>query len=77
MAEISFTVPNNQVSRMVDALCVIGGYAGDAEDQSARREFARGVVSEFIRQSVRQVEMRQAFMATQAATPVTDPLDVS
>lgn len=76
MAEITFTIPNGQVTRMVDALCAKGGYAGDPGDQVARREFARGVVREFIRQAVRQVEMQEAFESMQAEHPPIDPLTI-
>lgn len=76
MAEISFSIPNAQVGRMVDALCIRGGYSGDPEDEPARRDFARGVVREFIRQAVREVEMQQAYEALQAERPNVDSITV-
>lgn len=76
MATISFNVPNEQIDRVIDGLCATGGYSGDPTDLPARREFARGVVREFIRQAVRQGEMQEAYSAVQAERPPIDPLTI-
>lgn len=75
MAEITFTVPNSQVKRMVDAMCTAGGYAGDPSDQAARREFARDMVREYVRRTVLQVERENA-AAEAMASVVVNPITV-
>ena len=76
MADIVVTVPNSQIGRTIEAMCIAGGYAGDPEDQPARREFARRMVRDYIRQTVMQVERQQAFQeATSAMTIVPVSVD--
>lgn len=75
MADIVLTIPNDQIDRAVDALCVAGGYSGEPGDQRQRREFARGVLMQHLRQTVLDVERRQAM--TDAMSGVTvDPITV-
>lgn len=74
MAEITLSVPNSQVPRLVDALCTVGGYDGDPKDQPARREFARQVVCDILRRTVLRVEREQAaamVMADVSIEPIT------
>lgn len=75
MAEITLTIPNDQVNRVVNALCTTGGYAGDPDDKPARRQFAREVVARLVRQTVMQVEQQQAMSAAMSAVTV-DPITV-
>lgn len=75
MADIVLTIPNNQLSRVVDALCIAGGYTGSLADQASRREFARTVVGDLVRQTVLRVERNEA--ATRAmADVIVDPITV-
>lgn len=75
MAEIVLTIPNAQVGRVVTALCIVGGYDGDPEDNAARREFARGVIKEQVRELVLQVERQEAAAAMRAGVTV-DPVTI-
>jgi hypothetical protein len=73
MAEITLQVPNEQIPRVVNALCQIGGYSGDPEDQPARRAFAKRVLADHLRWLVLRVEagrLRSTAMST------VEPLDV-
>lgn len=75
MAEFVIVIPNAQVNRAVNALCALGGYAGDPDDREARREHARAMVAEYIRRTVLQVEREQAVTAAMSAV-VVDSIDV-
>ena len=75
MADIVLTIPNNQVTRVVDALCIAGGYTGDSTDQPARRDFARTVVGDLVRQTVLRIERNEA-TARAMADVVVDPITV-
>lgn len=58
MAEFGLTIPDDQVDRVVDALCAVGGYGPGAG--VSKREFARQVVIRYVRTTVAQVERNQA-----------------
>lgn len=75
MAEITLNIPNAQAVRVVNALCAVGGYAGDPEDQPARRDFARGVLADYLRQTVLRYEQQQAAAQAMAAVTV-EPITV-
>lgn len=75
MADITITIPNTQLARVVTALCSVGGYVGDPSDQTARREFARGVLRDHVRQTVLRYEQQQAAAAAMAAVTV-EPVTV-
>lgn len=75
MADIVLTIPTAQVARVVDALCAVGGYAGDPDDQIGRREFARGVLRDHLRSTVLAYEQRQA-AAEALASVVVQPVTV-
>lgn len=75
MAQIVLNIPNSEARRVVDALCKVGGYAGDPNDQQERNEFARRVVAQQVRLLVGQVEVTQARVAAQAE--VVAPLDIT
>lgn len=70
MADFTISIPDDQVARVVGALCIAGGYDGP-DDQKAQRDFAKSVVVRDIRATVLQVE-RTAAMAD-AMTAVTIP----
>lgn len=75
MADISLTIPDAQLARVVNALCAVGGYTGSPADQPARRKFARGVLGDYVRQTVLQYEKRQA--AAEAMAAVSDVVPVT
>jgi hypothetical protein len=75
VADIVLTIPNEQIGRAIDALCTAGGYAGDPDDKAARRDFARRVVAQFVRDTVMQAERQKA--VTDAMANVTvDPITI-
>lgn len=75
MAQISLQIPDDQIARVVDALCQIGGYAGEPSDQPARRAFARRVLGDQLRQTVLRFEQGRAMNAASSSVTV-DPLTV-
>lgn len=74
MAEFALTIPDDQVDRVVDALCAVGGYTGP-DEQKDRREFAREVVIRYVRGTVAQVERVQA-MSDALANVTVDPITI-
>lgn len=70
MADITLTIPNDQIGRAVNALCTAGGYTGDPKDTTARRDFARQVLARYVRQTVMQIEQQQAMSAAIAGVTV-------
>lgn len=75
VAEIVLTIPNDQITRVIDALCEAGGYAGDVSDRAARRDFARSVLAMYVRQTVMQSERKRA-MAEAIAAVTVDPITI-
>lgn len=75
MATIVLTIPDNQISRAVDALCAAGGYSGDPNNNAARRAFAREAVARFVRQTVIDRERQLAMAAAMEAVTV-DPITI-
>lgn len=74
MAEFSVNIPDEQVARVVNALCEVGGYDSTKHHMS-KREFARQVVIKYVGETVLQVERRRAM--TDAMTSVTiDPVPI-
>jgi hypothetical protein len=73
MAEITLQVPNEQIPRVVNALCQIGGYSGDPDDQPARRAFAKRVLADHLRRMVLRVEASRIRIDAMAAG---EPLEV-
>ena len=82
MADITITIPNAQVQRVVDALATYGGYVPtpqvpDANDVLTptdqelvleKREFARKQIIAFVKQVVLEVERREAAITTPDVT---------
>lgn len=74
MAEFSINIPDDQVDRVVGALCVVGDYRGP-DSQKARRDFAREVVIRYVRATVLQVERTQAMADAMTAVTI-DPVPI-
>lgn len=76
MADFTLTIPDDQVDRVVEALCHASGYAGDPQDDKAARECARAYVVQFVRRTVVQVEQEKAMAAAMASVPAADPIEI-
>lgn len=76
MAEIVLKIPNPQLARVVSALCAVGGYSEDPDDQPARREFARQVLGDRLRRVVTKHEQREAVAQARAAVGPVEPVTV-
>lgn len=74
MAEFSLNIPDDQVDRVVGALCAVGGYEGP-DDRKAQRDFAREVVIRYVQATVLQVERTQAMAAAMTAVTI-DPVPI-
>lgn len=75
MAEFGLTIPDDQVDRVVDALCVVGDYTGP-DVRKERREFARQVVIQYVRATVAQVERTRAVAEAMSSVDVQPvPID--
>lgn len=75
MAEFGLTIPDDEVDRVVDALCAVGGYDGPGE-RRIKREFARQVVIRYVRATVMQVERNQAVAEAMSSVDVQPvPID--
>lgn len=66
MAVVSFTIPDAQIGRVLDAYCAIHGWRSVAEDGS-RASFARAAIMRDIAGTVRAFERRAAEDAATAA----------
>jgi hypothetical protein len=75
VAVFALTIPDDQVDRVVAALCAVGGYDGDPDNRKARREFAREVVIRYVRATVMQVERNQA-VADAMTTVTVEPVPI-
>jgi hypothetical protein len=76
MAEFSVHIPDDQVDRVVDTLCEVGGYVpGEDDSQKVRRDFAKSVVVRYIRTTVLQHEHRRA-MAEAMSSVTVDPVPI-
>lgn len=63
MAQFTINVPDNQVNRVVNALCTFGGYTTQVEQDGllvpnpqTKAQFARQMVTEFIKTAVTMTE---------------------
>lgn len=68
MATIQINIPNNQINRVVNALCSQGGYGGLGSAQD-KQEFARQEVIKFIKRTIKESE---GFTTTQTALATLD-----
>lgn len=72
MAVISFTIPDAQIGRVLDAYCAIHGWRSVAED-GTQAAFVRAAIRRDIAGTVRAFERRAAAdAATAAVAAVTD-----
>lgn len=76
MADFTLTIPDDQVDRVVEALCHASGYAGDPQDTKATRDCARAHVVAYVRRTVAQVEQEKAMAAAMAAVTTNDPITI-
>ena len=72
MADITITIPNNQVQRITTALCKAGGYTGDLSDNAARKQFAKAMLTQYVKDIVRGVERSEAEQTAIAAVNIQD-----
>lgn len=76
MAEFAVHIPDDQVDRVVGALCAVGGYVpGEDDSQKASRDFAKAVVVRYIRATVMQYEHQRA-MAEAMSSVVVPPVPI-
>ena len=77
MAEFTVHIPDDQVDRVVGALCAVGGYApGEDDGQKVRRDFAKSVVVRYIRSTVMQHEHQRAMAEAMSSVDVQPvPID--
>ena len=70
MAQVTITIPNGQLTRVVDAMCDVYGYT---DGDGPKPAFAQAKLVEHVRNIVRSVEQaRQEREALDAITPPTD-----
>lgn len=72
MADITITIPNNQVQRITTALCKAGGYKGDLGDNTARNQFAKAMIARYVKDIVRGVERAEAEETALAGVNIQD-----
>lgn len=70
MATISITIPDAQVTRVVDALCATGHWTSDLG--VTKNAFAKSEAERLIKERVLRYEAEQA----QLAAPAPPPLDM-
>jgi len=74
MASITLTIPDDQLERVVDALCALHGFEDDL-DPPSKEEFARIVVRDFLIRSVSKHEARLARLAASASASSIDGIE--
>lgn len=72
MATITITIPDNQVARVVDAMCLAYGYRADDGD---RVNFVKARLMDHLRQIVAAVEVAQ--LERDARATMQKPVDLS
>jgi hypothetical protein len=75
MASISLEYPDAQGKRIVDALCLDGGWSADMG--VTRAAFAKAQAATIIRQRVLEIERTSARQAAVAAVPEPTPVDLT
>lgn len=76
MAVISFTIPDAQIGRVLDAYCAVHGWRGEAED-GTRAAFVKACIRRDIVGTVRTYERRVAEQAAMAAAAAVTDVTVS
>lgn len=74
MAEITLVIPDGQLQRAVDALCEAGGWTAD--DNVSKPQFAKEMVANYVRESVRAVERSRAEATALATVEEVEPVTV-
>jgi len=64
MASITLNIPDDQLERVVEALCARHGY-----EEGSKESFAQSVVLNFLSRSVRQHETELAKVAAATSVP--------
>lgn len=76
MATITINIPDDQMPRVIDGLCKAGGWRS-VELDGARGAFAKKMVVDYVRDTVKAVERATAVEAAIAATPQPTAVDVT
>jgi len=66
MASITLTIPDDQLERVVEALCEEHGWE-DGPDAPPKEEFARIAVSSFLKRTVKRHEARLARLSASSS----------
>ena len=74
MASITLNIPDDQLERVVEALCALHGWE-DNPDAPPKEEFARSAVSAFLKRSVKRHEARLARLAASASASSIDGIE--
>jgi len=74
MASISLTIPDDKLSRVVDALCLYGGYVDTDGNKGA---FAKATAAKIIRQVVKDTEQQKAFEVAMAAVVPAEEITIT
>lgn len=73
MAQITLTIPDAHMPRVIDALCTVGDYNADTDGN--RGAFAKSVVIQWVRDTVLAVERTETERVALANAPAPEPLD--
>lgn len=73
MADITVTIPDPQVQRVIDALCGFGGWT--AETGLTKAQFAKAQVAEHLKRTVKNWEEQEAQRT--AVLAVETPPDIT
>ena len=76
MATITITIADEHMPRVVDALCIVGGWRS-VELDGARGAFAKKVVMDYVRSTTREVEHQTALAAAKASVQVPSEVTIT
>lgn len=69
MAQIIINIPNDKLSRVIDALCSLHGYRATLLDGTAnpetKQQFAKRKIIEKIKDDVRSIELSSSYATSQ------------
>lgn len=75
MAQITITIADAQLSRVVDAICIAGSWNPDLG--ITKNAFAKAFLVNYVKSTVLSVEYRQAQETALSAVVMPDEADVS
>lgn len=75
MAQITLTIADAQLSRVVDAICIAGGW--DPDSGVTKNAFAKAFLVNYVKSTVLSVEYRQAQQTALDAVVMPNEADVS